>query len=296
MKVKLPLALIIAAVGLGPPLLAQSMFDDLGPAPAAGAVDSVAAGYSFSAKAEVDHGGKVGEVQVGHYDLSDTVRLPGPNDLRFLAGIFWSYDDLGRTGAVPLPSRLEAKGVSLGVIRRISPDWSLIGMTRLGFAGDAAGVSSSSFDVSGSVIANRRVSSEFSWDLGAGAMLRGRYRVLPVLGARWTLAPDWTLSVGFPRTALVYQASDRLTLDAGIRFQGGGYRVTAAPAPGLGNTYLDYHEFRLGCGADYRVAEGVSVALDGGVALSRQFDYYNRNYSLDGASAGYFRLRVTLRL
>jgi len=289
-------AFSIIALGTCSRLMAQSMFDDFSAETGRGVGNDLSAGYSFSSKAEVDHGGKVGEVQIDRYDFNDSAKIPWSNDLALLCGVFWSYDDLGLTGAVPLPHRLEAEGISLGMVRRLSPDWSILALTRVGFAGDSAAVTGSSFDFSGSVIASHKVTADFAWDLGMGATLRGRYGVLPVVGARWAFAPDWTLSVGFPRTALVYRASDRLSWDAGIRFQGGGYRITTAPGAGLGNTYLDYHEFRLGCGVVYRVSDSISAALDGGVALSRRFDYYDRNYTLDGASAGYFRLRVTLRL
>jgi Domain of unknown function (DUF6268) len=290
---RLPLGLL--ALGICSRLLAQSTFDDSAPALNGNSLSSLSAGYSYSGKAELDHGTKVGGVQVDHYDFNYTGRLPGPAGLGFFGGVFWSEDDLNLTGPVPLPRRLQSKGVNLGLVKKLTPDWSLLAAAKLGFAGDSSKASGSTFNVSGAVVATQKVSPAFSWDFGVGASLRDRYGVLPIVGLRWVLAPDWTLSVGFPRTALVYKASDQLSLDAGLRFQGGGYRISSTPAPGLGKTYLDYHEFRLGAGLDYRPAPNVSLVLDGGVALDRRFDYYNRNYTLKGKAAGYFRLRATLR-
>jgi hypothetical protein len=295
MKNKLRLPLGLLALGYCSRLLAQSTFDDSAPGLNGSGSNSLSAGYSYSAKAAVDHGAQVGQVQVDHYDFSYTARVPGSDGLGYFGGVFWSADNLNLTGPVPLPQRLQAKGVILGLVKKLNPDWSLLAASRLGFAGDSSKVSGKTFNLSGSVVATEKVSPTFSWDLGVGVTLRDRYSVLPIIGLRWQLAPDWSLSAGFPRTALVYKVNNQLSLDAGLRFQGGGYRISSTPAPGLGKTYLDYHEFRLGAGVDYRPAPNVSLVLDGGDAISRRFDYYNRHYTLKGASAAYFRLRATLR-
>jgi long-subunit fatty acid transport protein len=117
-------------------------------------------------------------------------------------------------------------------------------------------------------------------------------KVIPMLGFRWTFAPSWELAVGFPRTGVSYTFSDVLSLSAGVSMQGGTYHISKAPAAGLGNTYLDYREFRAGLGAEYRMSKNLSVVVDGGMVLDREFDYYDRNVKLDGKSASYGRFSL----
>ena len=119
--------------------------------------------------------------------------------------------------------------------------------------------------------------------------------MLPILGARWDFAPAWTLAFGFPQTGISYQASSALTLKAGARFQGGTYHVSTARAAGLGDTWLEYRDIRLGAGFDYQIGKILTASLDGGVVIDRKFDYFDRNYDLDGKSVGYFTVSLRAR-
>ena len=116
---------------------------------------------------------------------------------------------------------------------------------------------------------------------------RGEYPVLPLLGVQWDFAPKWTASLGFPRTGLLYKASPEVQVRFGADYQGGTYHVNQARAPRLGDTWLDYRDFRLGAGVDLRVSEHVSVALDGGAVVRRRFDYFDRDYRVDGSATTY---------
>jgi hypothetical protein len=139
----------------------------------------------------------------------------------------------------------------------------------------------------GIVMIGKEVSSTLSWNVGVAGMTRGDMKVFPVLGLRWSFAPDWDLEVGFPNTGVSYKVNEALTLNAGARFQGGTYYISKAPAAGLGDTYLEYQEIRLGLSAEYQISKNLSVVVDGGMTADRSYDYYDRNLKLDGKSAGY---------
>jgi hypothetical protein len=71
--------------------------------------------------------------------------------------------------------------------------------------------------------------------------------------------------------------------------------VKDALAPGLGDTRLEYREFRLGGGFDYKLSTNLSAQVDAGAVVDRRFDYYNRSYTLDGKDAAYVSLGLTAK-
>jgi hypothetical protein len=200
---------------------------------------------------------------------------------------------------VPLPDRLEGVSFNVGAFKDLTkefgPGWSVMGMLRPGFFADSTHFSGKSFNLSAMLSVGRKVSPDFSWNLGVGASLRSQNKVLPVSGVRWNFAPDWTLAVGFPRTGVTYKVSEALRLNAGLMFQGGSYYVATARGPGLGNTYLEYREFRVGSGIDWKIEKNLSVSLDAGAAVSRKFNYYDRSYQLDGKSVGFATVAAHFR-
>lgn len=281
------LVLLSLAFGASLPVAAQSLSDILG--------NGAAFGYAYSSKAGLDRGGRIGDVAIEHLDFAANIELPSPPGLKLLANAFWSHDRLKLAGDVPLPARLESIGIGLGLGRPLAPRWVMLAVVRPGFASDSSNFSSASFNLAALVIEEHQINNTTAADFGLIGQIRSKYPLLPLLGIHWSLGPDWTLALGFPRTEVSRKLTEQLTFKAGVRFQGGGYRVTSARAPGLGDTYLDYHEFRLGGGFDYRATENFTVELDGGAVVDRRFDYYDRDYRLTGASAAYFRLRAKVR-
>jgi hypothetical protein len=168
-------------------------------------------------------------------------------------------------------------------------------MLRPALAAAGGDFSGDSLNLAALIAVGRQADPEFGWSVGVMGSARGKNRVLPFATLRWKFAPDWSLSVGFPRTGVFYQASESLQLGLGISMQGGVYHVSDAPAAGLGDTWLDYREFRTGLSADYRLTRAWSVAAEGGVALDRRFDYYDRGVKLDGQSTGYGRIALRYR-
>jgi hypothetical protein len=269
------------------------------PAAAPAYTQEASVGYSFSSSGDLDRGSKVGTVKVSHYDLGDRFEFPVTGDLKLGAGVFWTDNQLSLTGAVPLPTRLATVGLQLGATEDlaapIGPGWTASVFVRPGFFQGGSGFSSRSFDVPGALLAGYQARPTLSVNFGLAVDVRSQYEVLPAAGVRWKFAPDWTVSVGFPETGIAYRVSSALSLNAGARFQGGSYYVPTALAPGLGNTRLEYHEVRVGGGAEARLPGNFRVRLDGGAVVNRRFNYYDRNYSLDGKQAFYLSLGLAAR-
>lgn len=260
------------------------------------ALSDISTSYSFTSNGDLERNRKVGSTEVSHYEFEASFSLPAPDTWMFSTALSWKRDQFKSTGAVPLPKRLTELGLNFmamkDLTKEIGPGWSAMAMIGPSFSSDSGKISGDGFSLLGVATIGKEVSPTLSWDVGLVGMTRGDMKVLPMIGLKWGFAPDWELSIGFPRTGVSYKVSDALKLSAGLSRQGGTYHISKAPAAGLGNTYLDYSEMRGGLRADYEINKNVSVEVEAGATLERKFDYYDRNYELKGKSVGYGRLGV----
>lgn len=288
----LPGALALALGLLTPRLAAQPR----GGPPPGFALNEVTTAYSYSSKSDVERNGKLGSVAIGQYDFATSFTLPAPETWRLSSELYWSRNDLDLTGPVPLPEKLERFGLGFMALkdlsREIGPGWTAVARLSPSFSSDDGTISGDSFSLFGLAALGKKVSPTLSWQAGLVGRTRGDLKVLPMIGLRWGFAPDWELSVGFPRTGVSYKVTEALRLNAGVMVQGGTYYLSHAPAAGLGHTYLDYREFRAGVGAEYAFSKNLSAVLAGGTTIDRRFDYYDRSFKLDGKSAAYGQLSV----
>lgn len=265
--------------------------DGPGGPPSSFALSDVTATYSFSSDGDVERNGKVGSVGSSHYEFEASFSLPAPESWMFSSTLSWKRYEFDLTGAVPIPKDLEEVGIDFMAMKDLSksigPGWSARAMLNPGFASESGKISGDSFSFMGVAMIGKEVSPTFSWSAGIMGQSRGDMKVMPVVGIRWDFAPDWELAIGFPDTGISYRFSEALTLKAGAEFHGGSYYISKAPAAGLGKTYMDYEEIRLGLSAEYQVSKNLSLVIEGGTTASRTFDYYDRNVKLDGKSTGY---------
>jgi hypothetical protein len=259
-------------------------------------LSDVTATYSLSSDGDVERNGKVGSVGISHYEFEASFSLPAPESWRFSSDLSWKRYKFDLTGAVPIPKELKEVGIIFMAMKDLSkeirPGWLTMAMLNPSFSSDSGKLSGDSLNIMGLVMIGKEVSPTFSWNVGLMGMSRGETKVMSMLGVRWGFAPDWELAVGFPDTGISYRFSEALTLKAGAEFHGGSYYISKAPAAGLGKTYMDYEEIRLGLSAEYQVSKNLSLVIDGGTTASRTFDYYDRNAKLDGKSAGYGTLSL----
>jgi hypothetical protein len=135
---------------------------------------------------------------------------------------------------------------------------------------------------------------ELAWTFALSLDPFAKISLLPVLGVRWQMAPQWKLELGFPHTALTWQATDSLALRADVSFQGGSYRVRSAPLGGSAgaDTLLDYREVHAGAGLDYNLGPAITLSVDAGQVIYRRFDYHKLHYDLKGDSAGCLKVAL----
>lgn len=290
---RLRLALLLGLLAAGP-LAAQPASATFRPA----LLESYAAGFSATADSDLERGGQVGSVAVARYDLSFTGRTALGQSTTLLHGLAWASHRLDLTGPVLLPDRLDELTLSLGVQHRASPTWSLGAYLRPGFYGDSLDADADSFNAPLLATAMYTVSRELTWIFGFSANAASDNPFIPIAGVRWQFAPDWTLNIGFPRAGVSWKQRDTVTWHLGATVQGGDYYVAdgfGSPAPGLGRltrTWLEYREIRAGLGAEIKLAEGVTLNADAGVAVDQRFDYFDRGYELKGGNPAFLRLAV----
>lgn len=296
----LPAALMAALALAALPASAQPAgVGGPGARPSTFALADVSGAYSFSSRGDLERNGKVGSIEISRIELDASVSLPAPDSWRVSSTLSWSRDEFELNGPVPLPRDVESVGLSLTAMKdlaqEIGPGWSAIAILTPIFASDAGTVSTDNLTLRAIASLGKRVSPELAWSVGIIGRTHADHNVLPVAGVNWDFAPDWNLTVGFPRTGVSYRFSEALNITAGVTVQGGTYRITETVAAGLRNTYLDYREIRTGLGAEYQFSGNLSLTLDGGVVVDRNFDYYDRGVELDGETAGFGRLSLRYR-
>lgn len=256
-------------------------------------LERVSTSYSYSSDESLDRNGAAGSVAVSRYELSLSGRLPLSKTDLFAYGLDYSTNQLDLTAGTPLPDQLSELSLNLGFTRKFSPQWTASAYLRPGFYGDFEDIDSKSFNVPLLLTAGYAQSRELIWLFGLNVNAYSDNPVIPIVGVRWQFAPDWTFNVGFPRSGVSYKLSDTVTLNAGVTFQGGTFRITEnlGTRPGmtgrLANTFVDYREIRAGVSADVKLNTGWALSVDVGSMTDRKFDYFDRDYILNG-DAGFY--------
>lgn len=267
-----------------------------------GLLQTLNASYSFSAQEAVTHGGTVGEVAVHAFEASVEGRRRLSETDTFSYGLTYTATILDQTSGTPLPDQLNELGLRLGVSRRLTEQWNAMLSATPGLYGDLEDIDGKTFNIPLLALATYRQSPDLVWAFGARVNVYSDYPVLPIAGVRWQFAPGWSFDVGVPRTGVSWRATEDLTVRGSLTFQGGTYRITenlGVPAGGtrrLANTFLDYRELRVGLGAELALGERSSFAFDVGATLDRTFDYFDRDYELDGNAGLFAALSLQIRL
>ncbi|MBW8780534.1 MAG: hypothetical protein JF599_01410 [Verrucomicrobia bacterium] len=286
----LPCLLLLAA-----PVLAQGPAEESSPS----VIESVSAHYGYSTRTGLDNNGKVGEVAVNHGDANISARLPLDQNTLFTFGFDYGVNSLDRAAGTPLPNQLSSVALDLGVKHKFSDEWGGGVSVRPGFYGDFQNLNSDSFNAPVRLLANFKQSDTLAWVFGGEYDAFADTAFVPILILNWRAEEQWTFSLGFPRTTIRYQMTDKLALRAVASSERTSYRINGnpapAPLPNLGHTYLDYREIRLGLGANYALTRSLSLSADAGVLVHRQFDYYDRDYRLDGDTGAYVLVGITMK-
>ena len=99
----------------------------------------------------------------------------------------------------------------------------------------------------------------------------------------------------WPRPRLEYDVNERLKLYVGGRIQAGTYRVgdrfgTDHGLPQLNHALLDQYELRVGPGVSWKLHSNMTVELDVGCMVYREFNYFDDQVVLRSDPAPYVQV------
>lgn len=267
-------------------------------APAPALLETYTLRTGFSGASDFESGR---EADVTQFEFSTSGRLPVGSIGMGIVGLSYRTYQIDVDGIAAVPDSLNEVALTLGLQRRLAPDWSGFVQIRPGFYGDFETIDGDSFNVPLLAVAQYSARPGLIWSFGVTANAFSEIPVLPIAGVRWAFAPDWTFNLGFPRIDVTQKVNESFSWSVLLRIEGGNYRVTDSPPtpfPGpasLRNTYVDFTEIRTGVGLNYALTDTIRLDLEAGVMTDRKFDYYDRDYQLNGDPAGFVTLGITGR-
>jgi hypothetical protein len=195
--------------------------------------------------------------------------------------------------AAPIVKRLQSVTAALGFRRSLNEKWSLVGSLGAGCFNSGSRFDGDGAAFVGAVGALRRIGEKGSLVLGlsVNTLERDWRKVLPGVGFRYQFSPEWSLSLGYPETALSWKACECLTLSAVADGSFAVYHVRARDLRGnasgtVGSGRMEYDNFRLGLRAGLDLPHGFNVTAAAGWSLASRLDFFEQGYKLksDGTS------------
>jgi hypothetical protein len=228
-----------------------------------------------------------------HFVITPRIK---PGVLRL--GAEWERFSFGLPDGAPLPDTLQAVNLVIGLDTQLS-DSILIrveaqpGVYNTGFD-DLSDDFNAPFIVGGTYI----FSPNLQLVLGVSVNIERKYPVLPAVGIRWKMAPQWVLNAVLPTPRLEFEMNSGLALYAGANLKQTNYRVDDDFGDNTGNARLNhavltYTEVRTGVGIDWKISPVVTLTGEVGYQPYREFDFYRahvRYHQDDGAPYGMISL------
>jgi hypothetical protein len=259
--------------------------------PAGGTEFEATMGMAFGSEVKADNGRHFDEVQVTQFGAKAGQSFSVAPATR--ASLAVAYDRFDFSGLMILPDAVQSWTVDAGLRHRVDDQWMLLGAVAPAFnnvSGDDFGADG--LGVTVRAIALYRQSAALTWSFGAvyRSLADSDYRVLPVFGFDWRPSPEWSVALGFPRSAVTWHVTRELRFSFGASAQGGTFFIkdrpwTLSSIPPLVGTKLEYRELRLGLRAEYAPAAGWELFASSGLVVVQQFDFFDRNYELKAQHA-----------
>jgi opacity protein-like surface antigen len=221
-----------------------------------------------------------------HFVITPRIK---PGVLRL--GAEWERFSFGLPDGAPLPDTLQAVNLVIGLDTQLS-DSILIrveaqpGVYDAGFD-HLSDDFNAPFVVGGTYI----FSPNLQLVLGVSVDIERKYPVIPAVGIRWKMAPQWVLNAVLPTPRLEFEVNNGLTLYAGANLKQANYRVDDHFGDNTGNVRLNhavltYTEVRTGAGIDWKISPVVTLTAEVGYQPYREFDFYRAHvrYHQDGGA------------
>jgi hypothetical protein len=102
--------------------------------------------------------------------------------------------------------------------------------------------------------------------LGVSVDVERKYPVIPAVGLRWKLGPQWLLDAVLPTPRLQYEVSRNVSLYAGATITEATFRTDdefgdSHGIPRLNHAVVTYSEIRTGAGFDWKISPIVTFTV-----------------------------------
>jgi hypothetical protein len=206
---------------------------------------------------------------------------------------------LGDTDA-PLPDLFQSVSMPIGIEWRKEtgiplPKFTFSINPGLFFSED---ISSNDFDIPTVLAYGFDLSPDLRLYVGAFGGLMNKYAVLPGGGLAWRFHEGGLLALTFPQGGVFLFPSRQWEIFAGAEWFSLTHRTDGddEELPGrLQDALVDYREIRAGIGIKYKPSKSVSLGINGGYTLDREWDYERADYTLSQENAAYVKAAFELR-
>jgi len=262
--------------------------------------------YEAAAAYTSDSRISLGQARLGTVEAVQTRLVVGwaarPTDnFSYRVAAEYRRNDFDTPPGMPIPKVLGNVGLQLTGNWSLLKDLSFWANARPGIYSDFLDLSWGDVNVPFNAVLAWEANEDLLWMLGVYVDLRSQYSVLGGPGVRWRFADNWTLNLVMPRPQIELQASEDLLLFAGAEWRQVAYRTSrdngtrTAANPALDGRMLDYREWRLGGGFQYRFNRHFNLGFEGGYVLDRRWVYYQADTQLSDNGAGYVGLSLNGR-
>jgi hypothetical protein len=258
----------------------------------------ITAEYSYVGGARSQRGniqlGRVSEQTSGiRYILSSGIS----DGVLLRLGGNWHRYSFGLPNNAPLPNTLQATAAVIGVDVELSDAWLFRAEFEPGIYSDFNDISFDDVNCPATIGASYLVDEGLQWFFGVSIDLRRDWPVIPGVGVRWEITDQWTLMFLLPKPRIEYEIHPSVTLFAGAEVKAGTFKVdrrfgSSHGIANLNNATLDYTEIRTGGGVSWKVLPALTVDLEGGMMLDREFDFHNAGTRIDSDEAPYGQMVV----
>ena len=250
---------------------------------------------TYVGEGDVERGGK----HVNDFDEIDSdIRLVLTPRIKFgvlRLGAEWERFSFGLPKGAALPNTLQSFSTIIGLDMQFSDSIIVRAQTQPGLYNSGLGhLFWDNFDMPFLIGGTYIYSPNLQLVLGVSVDVERKYPVLPAVGVRWKVAPQWLLDAVLPTPRLQYELTRDVSLYAGATFRDATFRVDdefgdTHGIPRLNHAVITYTEIRTGAGFDWKISPIVTFTGEVGYQPYRDFDFYRaevRYHQSGGAPYG----------
>lgn len=216
-------------------------------------------------------------------------------------GVDWKRFSFGvQSSSAPLPNTLQSASLVMGADLELFDQWLVRMEVEPGVYSDFRDFSFDDVNAPLTAGCSYLIDENLQWFFGLSVDTRRNIPVFPAVGVRWKFADQWTLMFLLPKPRLEYALTDKMSLYVGGEFLGGTYKMakdfgTLSGRQKLNNATVDFTEIRVGTGLSWKLISGITLDVDGGYMIYREFNYHTGDINVvnrNGAPYGQIALHA----